>query len=224
MKILFIAGFNNLGNDDYVNLDYIADDITFFYYDRDEKMASIENRLLKNFTDDTYDWIIANSMGAFFASRLLTKCRIKQNVLFICPYIETNFLTRLSCAIPSPYIPNWQFITNLSCRYKFKYIDLFIFLWVRTQLIKSVNNHMNTPAFLKTYKNHNVHVIYGSDDNLAKMSPMTIASLMTSCKVYMLHSKHDPFNDDIIIQNNLKRRVLAVLSSTKNSTPLEFII
>ena len=62
MKILFIAGFNNLGNDDYVNLDYIADDITFFYYDRDEKMASIENRLLKNFTDDTYDWIIANSM------------------------------------------------------------------------------------------------------------------------------------------------------------------
>ena len=213
MKIFFITGFTTIGDDDYINFDYIKDDITFFYYTRAEKMDSIERRLVKEFSEDTFDWIIANSMGAFFASRLLARCLQKQNVLFICPSIETNFMTRVTCAIPLPYIPNWFILSNLAVRNKFKYVDFFIIYLIETQLLKSVNKQMNTKAYLETYKKHNVHVIYGSEDNVAKMSPMTIATLMTTCKVYSIHARHEPFNDDIIIKNNLKRRVLTILSS-----------
>ena len=214
MKIFFIGGFNNLGDDDYINLDYIADDVTFFYYDRDEKMASIEGRLLMAFNEYKYDWIIGNSMGAFFASRLLARCLEKQNVLFICPYIETSFVTRLTCAVPLPYIPNWLVVTNWACRFKFKYVDFLLLKIVNTQLIKSVNKHMNTSAYLKTLKSHNVHIIYGTEDSVAKMSPMTIANLMATCKVYTIHSKHEPFNDDIVIQINLRRRILMILGES----------
>jgi len=213
MKIFFITGFTTIGDDDYINFDYIKDDITFFYYTRAEKMDSIERRLVKEFSEDTFDWIIANSMGGFFTSRLLARCLQKQNVLFICPYIETNFVTRVTCAIPLPYIPSWFIVTNLAVRNKFKYVDFLIIYLIETQLLKSVNKQMNTKAYLETYKKHNVHVIYGSEDNVAKMSPMTIATLMTTCKVYSIHARHEPFNDDIIIKNNLKRRVLTILSS-----------
>ena len=216
MKILFIGGFNNLGDDDYINLDYIADDMTFFYYDRCDKMESIESRLLKEFNEDKYDWIIANSMGAFFASRLLARCLQKQNVLFICPYIQTNFYTRFTAGIPLPYLPNWLLFANSACRFKFRYIDFILVKVVETQLLKSVNKHMNTDAYLKIYKNHNMHIIYGTEDSMAEMTPMTIANLMTMCKVYPIHSKHEPFNDDYVIQHNLKRKILLILSSNIN--------
>ena len=212
MKILFLGGLNNLGDDDYINIDYIIDDITFFYYDRCEKMDTIESSLWKDYHAETYDWIIANSMGAFFCSRILIKLARKQNVLFISPYIQTNFYTRVTAAIPLPYIPNWLIITNAACRFKFKYVDFLLIKLTQTQLLKSVNKHMNTDAYLRIYKNHNMHIIYGTEDNIAKMSPMTIANLMTSCKVYPIHSKHEPFNDDIVIQHNLKRRILMILS------------
>ena len=216
MKIFFITGFTTIGDDDYINFDYIKDDITFFYYTRAEKMDSIERRLLKEFNEYHFDWIIANSMGGFFASRLLARCLEKQNVLFICPYIETNFVTKLTCAIPLPYIPNWFILTNLAVRIKFKYVDFLIVYLIETQLLKSVNKNINTKAYLETYKKHNVHVIYGSEDNVAKMTPMTIANLMTTCKVYCIHSRHEPFNDDYVIKNNLKRRILSILSSLEN--------
>ena len=91
MKILFIAGWVNVGEDDYIDIDYLRDDTTYFLYTRTETMASIENRLLREFNEYNYDWIIANSMGAFFTSRLLAKCLNKQNVLLISPYIQTSF-------------------------------------------------------------------------------------------------------------------------------------
>ena len=213
MKILFIAGWVNLGEDNYINIDYIRDDITYFMYTRTEKMASIESRLLKEFNEDTYDWIIANSMGAFFASRLLTKCQQKQNVLFICPYIEPSMSTRIMSAIPFRYIPNWNIISNIKFTYRIDYIDIFRFGLMTTQLLKSVNKNMNINTFLKTYKNHNVSVIYGTEDTVAKMSPMTIANLMTTCKVYPIFSKHSPFLDDDMIQQNLKRLILTILTN-----------
>ena len=179
MKIFFITGFTTIGDDNYINFDYIKDDITFFYYTRAEKLASIERRLNKEFTECKYDWIIANSMGGFLASRLLTRCLEKQNVLFICPYIETNLITRLVCSIPLPYIPSWFIITNSAARNKFKYVDFLVVYLIETQLLKSVNKNINTKAYLETYKKHNVHIIYGSDDNVAKMTSMTIATLVT---------------------------------------------
>jgi len=213
MKIFFITGFTTIGDDNYINFDYIKDDITYFYYTRAEKIDSIERRLIKEFSEDTFDWIIANSMGGFLASRLLARCLEKQNVLFICPYIETNLMTRVICAIPLPYIPSWFILTNLAVRNKFKYVDCLIVYLIETQLLKSVNKKINTKAYLETYKKHNVHVIYGAEDNVAKMSPMTIATLMTTCKVHSIHARHEPFNDDAMIKNNLKRRVLTILSS-----------
>ena len=91
MKILFIAGWVNVGEDDYIDIDYLRDDTTYFPYSITETMASIENRLLRVFNVYNYDRIRANSMGAFLSSRFLAKCLNKQNVLLISPYIQTSF-------------------------------------------------------------------------------------------------------------------------------------
>ena len=89
MKIPYIAGWVNVGEDDYIDIDYLRDDTTYFPYSRTETMASIENQLLRVFNEYNYDWIRANSMGALFLSRLLAKCLYKQNVLLISPYLQT---------------------------------------------------------------------------------------------------------------------------------------
>lgn len=213
MKILFIAGWVQLGEDDYVNLNYIEDEVTFFFYNRSDKLHDVESRLMKEFSEDKYDWVIANSMGAFFASRLLARCLKKQNVLFLCPYIETTMKSKLLAAVPFDYFPTWAFFTNMDFHYKTDFFDLFRFGICQTQLLKAVNKQMNTASYIKTYKAHNVNVIYGTDDNAAKMSPMTIASLMSCCKVYPIYSRHSPHLDDCIIQRTLKRLILTILSN-----------
>jgi len=213
MKITYIAGWVNVGEDDYIDIDYLRDDTTYFPYSRTETMASIENQLLREFNEYNYDWIIANSMGAFFTSRLLAKCSNKQNVLLISPYLQTTFSSRIMAGIPFTYLPTWTFLGNMAFKFKIDYMDIFRFSLIPTQLLKAINRNINTSTYLQTFKNHNVTVIYGTQDTVAKMSPMTVAGLMSCCKVYPIFSKHSPFLDDIMIQRNLKRLILAILTN-----------
>lgn len=215
MKIFFISGFIDLGDDIYKNLDYlaIADDLTFFYYNRNEKLVDIETRLLKEFNEDKYDWILAHSMGAFFTSRLLAKCLQRQNVCFISPYIQKSMLVKAVCMLPMPYFPNWTYLTTWFDKYTRIRSDITKFKLSNGQLIRAVNRVMNSEAYVLTYKSHNVNIIYGTEDLIARMEPMFIVKLMTCTTLVSIISKHEPFNDDFMIKQNLRRKLLVILSS-----------
>ena len=220
-KVLFVCGYNTLGDDTYKNMDYLTN-VSFFVYANKESLASIEDRLLKEYSAEFFDILIGHSLGCFLITRLLQKLGdiTSQNVLFINPYI-TNDCWELKLMKYTPtclfHIPTPNFthyiVSFSSISYNIRKPSLFGLHWSQLLQIKKASAFMDLKEFSKTYARHNVSIIYGLNDSVAPLSAQSRAVLERVSVLIPLYCNHEPMTDDYCIQKNLKNKICAVLAS-----------
>ena len=223
-KTLFVCGFCSLGFDTYSNMDYLKN-TDYFYYDNCEAVEDIEERLLEYYVGGKYTHLIGHSMGCFFISRMLAKLKADQlpvKTILMNPFIENSIASAIFGLVPHPLsslfkIPKWvgEYPNGLT----FKYQSIWsVPEWQLNnfQQINYCSNNFDMCEYIETYKTvGNVVIIYGTCDTaVAPLSLRTQSLLKTVTKFIPIYAKHEPFNDDMSVQTNLKNIFLGELPDT----------
>ena len=152
-------------------------------------------------------------MGCFLISRMLAKLKADQlpvKTIFMNPFIENSLLTAILGILPHPIplfkLPKW-------CVYPkgltFKYQSIWSVPEWQLNNFQQINycaNNFDMCEYIETYKTvGNVVIIYGTCDTAAApLSLRTQSLLKRVTKFILIYAKHEPFNDDMSVQTNLK--------------------
>ena len=221
MKTLFVCGFDTLGYDTYQNLSYL-ENTDYFCYGTNDKMMDIEKRLYDEYLAGTYTRIIAHSLGCWLTTRLLPKLILTKKpiqVILMNPFICNTWLTATLSILPNwicslCLVPKWIAINPSALTYTVSGQITSLNEWYATNLqqINYAGNRMNERLFINTYKTHNnITIIYGENDTIATIPKSFQGKLKTVSKFITIYSKHEPFQDDIAIQHNLKNILIGII-------------
>lgn len=228
LNILFVQGFDTVGYNTYKNLEYLSKYNTdYFYYEINEPIHSIQKRLNDTFNTGNYDIIIGHSMGCFFVSELLKTIdsNKKLNIILLMPYIVNdsysqkfvyylpNFFAQFIYGPRFLFIPS-QYLTYKSLSFFYNFLPSNL-IPINPILASTVAKKINFNDYLNTYKNHNVTIVYGTDDQMTPISEQNRQQLKKVTNFIEFESKHEPFNDDYTIQNNFKELLLQLIHDNK---------
>jgi hypothetical protein len=214
MNILIVQGYDSLGYNTYKNFDFLSEyfNVDYFYYKQTDDINEIKKRLHETIQNGNYSVIIAHSMGGFFVSDVLNKIHQKTNVILLNPYIANDTIQQKLLSYVPKWLSKYMYVPRIVQipYYDLSYNEQFdikrdIFTIINSELAKHVNDEIDLEKFIESYKKHNVVILYGVDDNLTFINNQNRLKLKEHTKFIEIKSKHEPFNDDLVVQNNFKK-------------------
>jgi len=181
-------------------------------------MEDIERRLLDEYLACKYDVLMGHSCGCFMITRLLPHLLDTQKpktTIFLNPFICNTWMTKclgvlphwISCMIP---LLKWSGISGDTFSHQSIW-SMDEWRCNNVQLINYAAKNMFFDKFIKTYSENKITIIYGECDPIATIPPNLQMALRAVTKFITIYAKHEPFKDDMVVQQNLKNIIMQEL-------------